>query len=155
MSRAQQVCPSQTVLLCVAQVEGHAFIPRRDRQRTSRSDGSRHAGQFIASAFPPDHATIQSAECAAERRLDVVRLQSSGAGVVHCLPQFGELGLREHFGRQGPLLQQFLQAVTYLVVDDFMHSGPHLGPVTVADGVDQQGAQRRLLEGLGFELEML
>ena len=82
-----------------------------------------------------------------EERLDVVRLQAARFGALHVLADAGHAARVHRVVGQRALFEQVLELRPVDgVVDGLRQPGAHLGPVAVADRLDQQVAQRPALE---------
>ncbi len=114
-----------------------------------------HVGDLVAALLAFDDASAEPSEGGLERELDVVRLEAPCAGLVHRCPERCEVGLGEVVGGEGALVEDLLEAVADAGVDDLVHLGPHVGLLAVADGLEQQVAQRGLAEGLAEDVEDL
>ena len=89
----------------------------------------------------------QALEGLEEERLDVVRLEAAGLGALHVLADAVDpAGVHGVVGQRALFQQVPELAAVERVLDDRGQAGAHLGLVAVADGLDQQLAQRAALE---------
>ncbi len=150
MSGGEQVSPDQGVGLDVVEVEGDSVVFGGDRRELAGPDLCRDVGDLVAALFTFRDAPAQPGERRFEGQLDVVRLQPSGAGLVHRRAQLLQVGFGQMLRGQGTFFEQFFQPFGHLAVDDLVHLGLHLWLIAVADGLEQQIPQRGLVIGGGI-----
>ena len=93
------------------------------------------------------HRAAEALEGLEEERLDVVRLEPAGLGALHVFADAVNAAGVHGVVRQGALFEQVLQLRPVEgVLDDRGQARAHLGLIAVADGLDQQLAQRPALE---------
>ena len=139
--------------LDVFEVEGDPVVSGGDRLVLAGPDVGGHVGDLVAAAFAFGDASTEAGERGFEGQFDVVGLQAAGAGLVHRGAQRLEVGLAEVVGGQGALLEQFRQSFGHGRVDDLVHPFPDLGVVAVADGLQEQVAQRGFVEGVAEDVK--
>lgn len=82
-----------------------------------------------------------------EERPDEVGLEPAGVGALHLLADPGHVGQVHRVGGERLLLEQGQQmVVVHGGVDDAVEPGAHLWVIAVADRLDEQLAQRLLVE---------
>ena len=153
--RSEQVGARLAVGLDVREVEGNAVVLGGDRAVLAGADLGGHVGDLVASLLALGDAAAEPGEGGLEGQLDVVRLQAAGAGLIHRCAQRAEVGVGEVIGSQCPLVEDLLEPVADAGVDDLMHLRLHVGPLAVVDGVQQQVAQRGLVERFAEHVEDL
>ncbi|OQB38220.1 MAG: hypothetical protein BWY09_01407 [Candidatus Hydrogenedentes bacterium ADurb.Bin179] len=106
-------------------------------------------GNLVAARFPLPRGAAQAAEGFEEEGLDIVGLEAAGFGPFHLLAHPEDAARIHGIPGEGAIFEQFLQArPVHAVFDGLFQAGPHFGLVAVADGRDEQVAQR-----LAFKLE--
>ena len=133
-------------------LEGDAFVAARHRVASadlpvSVAHRCRHMGHFVASRLALPGRAAKLAERFQEEGFHVVRLQAPRFGAFHVLAHAGHLGGIHRVLRQGAFLDQRLQMrMVHGCADGLGKAHLHLRLVAVADGLDQQLAQRAALE---------
>ena len=133
-------------------LEGDALVARQHRladadQAVAVAHRRRDVGDLVAARLALLGRAAQALERLEEEGLDVVRLQAARLGPLHVLADAVDpAGVHRVVGER-PLFEQVLElAAVERVLDDRRQPGAHLGLVAVADGLDQQVAQRPALE---------
>ena len=152
---SEQVGSSEAFAVDLAELEGDAVVLGGDRSLAGRADLLGHVGDLVAALLALRDPTAEPGERCLERQLDVVRLETSSAGLVHRGAERLKVGLGEVLRGEGAFLEEVLEAVTDGGVDDLVHLGLHVGAFAVLDGVEQEVAQRRLGEGFAEDVEDL
>ncbi len=77
-----------------------------------------------------------------------MRLKPSRASVIHGGFESRQLGLAERVRCQGPLIEEFFEAVADGGINDLVHALADLGLPGILDRFHEQGAQGDVLESL-------
>jgi hypothetical protein len=128
-------------------LEGDALVAWQHRlpeadQAVAVAHRRRHVGHLVAARFPLAHRPAKPPEGLEEERLDIVGLQPPGLGALHLLAHALHPAGVHGVVHERPLFQEVLQLPRVHRI--FHHLGqprPHLGPLAVADGLNQQLAQ--------------
>ena len=135
-------------------VEADALVAREHRRASADlavalAQRARHAGDLEAAGLAPVDAPAQVLEGLAEEALDVVGLEALGVCPLHLLADRLDPTEREGLLGQRAALEQVQEVgVAGRVVDHLQEARLDLGLLAVADCLDQQVAQRLLLEQL-------
>ena len=133
-------------------LEADALVAREDRapdadQAVALADGRRDVGDLVAARLAPVDRAAETREGLEEERLDVVRLEPAGVGALHVLADRCDPRRVHRVVDQGALVEQLLEVLAVdRAVDGLVEPRLDLGSLAVADGLDQQVAQRLLVE---------
>jgi hypothetical protein len=112
-------------------------------------EGAGHAGNFEAPALPLDDPAAEPCEGFPEEGTDEVRLEASGLRPLHFLADGrDDLGVEAFRGELALRHQGFDRANVNRAIDFSEQFSFLLGPVAIADRVDQEGAKGLALEQL-------
>ena len=133
-------------------LEGDALIARQHRlpdadEPVAAADGGRNVRHLVAVRLTLADRPAKLRKGFEEEGLDVVRLEPLGLGALHVLADAGDLaGVHRVLG-QGTLLKQILNLLAVNRVGDSLSQlRPHLGTFAIANGGDEQIAQRLALK---------
>ena len=105
---------------------------------------------LVTAGLPLRRGAAEPAERLPEERFDVVRLQAARVGPLHVRANPLNATGVHRVVNELPLLEQVLQrSVVERLIDGGIEARPHLRLLAVADGIEQQVAQR-----LAFEHEL-
>ncbi len=135
-------------------LEGDALVFRehgvaRSGLAVAVADRGRDVRDFVPSGLPHSDGSPEPPEGFEKERLDVVRLQPPRLRALHVLPDAGDAACVHDVVRDGVFFEEFFDGAPV----DAVFDGPRelradVGPVAVADGFDEEVAQRA-----SFELE--
>ena len=124
------------------------FVAGEDRlagpdQPVAVPDQGRNVRHLVAARFTLAGRAAELPERLAEERLDVVRLQAARVGPLHLLAHALHAADVHRVVDELPLLEQVLQRrPVERMVDGGIEAGAHLRLLAIANGVEQQLAQR-------------
>ena len=129
-------------------LERDALVARQHRladtdQAVAIAHRRRNVGDLVAARLPLLGRAAEPLEGFEEERLDVVRLQATGVGAFHVFADaVHAAGIHGVVGER-PLFHQVLEvAAVERIVKHRRQPRAHLGLFAIADGLDQQVAQR-------------
>ena len=129
-----------------ALVAGQYRLPSARQPVPSPHDG-RHVRNLITAGLPLSHLAAQPTKRLHEERLHVVRLQPAGVGALHLLAHPVQLAGVDRAVGQGLVLHKVAELVPiHRVLHGPVETSPYVRPLTVADRLRQQVAQRPAFE---------
>jgi hypothetical protein len=136
-------------------LEGDAFVAGLDGgaeadEPVATPDGGGDVGEFVAAGFAFAGGAAEALEGLEEEGLDVVGLELAGFGAFHVVADARDVAGVHGVDREDAVLDEVLEVRSVDgVVDGALEAGADVGAVAVADGFDEQVAQR-----LAVELEL-
>ena len=125
---------------------GQDGLPDAD-QTVSITDRRRNMGDLVAARFTLLDRAAEAPECLQEKRFDVVRLEASRLGSLHVFANPMDADDIHAVMRKRPILKEFLNVCSVeRILDDRLRRARTSGLLAVADGFDQQFAQRAAFE---------
>src|SRR5207249_7388023 len=111
------------------------------------ADKRRDMGDLVAAWLPLADGTTELLEGFEEKGLDVVRLQAAGLGALYLLAYAGHTARVHRVVGECALFEQVLKLLAINGVGNGLGEfRPHLGAFAVANGFDQELAQRPALK---------
>ena len=152
MAGADEGCGGKVVAGGEGLFEGDAFVAAQDGYAGADgaldvANGGGDVGDLVAAARALAGAATDALEGLEEEGLDVVGLETAGFGALHAGAHAVDAAGIHGVGRQGALFEQLAQLLGIEgVFDGGGEAGAHLRLLAVADGVDEQLAQRPAVE---------
>jgi len=152
MAGADEGCGGMGIAGGEGLFEGDAFVAAQDWNAGADgaldvAHGGGDVGDLVAAALALAGASTDALEGFEEEGLDVVGLEAAGFGALHAGAHAVDAAGVNCVGRQGALCEQFAQLLGIEgVFDGGGEAGAHLRLLAVADGVDEQLAQRPAIE---------
>src|SRR5690606_6277816 len=98
--------------LNMSQVEGDALVARGDRSLRVAAEMCWHVGDLVSATLASRDPPAQAAEGRTEGHLDVVRLQSAGARLIHRCLDLVEVGRAQMICRKGSFVDEVLETIS-------------------------------------------